>query len=114
MRVEITAVRLRLLGDVANAALRRSLEEHVLERVSEPTLRISLVEVTSLHVGDNRDDRRRVVLLNQNGETVGEDGAVDTAWVHWREAGCGMRDAGGGRREARGGKFWFYWYVNIR
>ena len=53
--------------------------------MGETVLFVGLVEVTSLDVGDDRDHRRRRVLLNENGETVGQHGAVNALWIHyWR------------------------------
>ena len=83
--VEIAAARFGFLRNCADATLLRSLEEHVLERMGETVLFVGLVEVTSLDVGDDRDHRRRRLLLNENGETVGQHRAVNALWIHCRE-----------------------------
>ena len=75
--VEIAAGALGLPGDRAHAAARGALEEHVLEDMGDAGPAIGLVEEAGLHVGDDRDHRRGVVRLHQQGEAVVQDLAPD-------------------------------------
>jgi hypothetical protein len=45
--------------------------------VGETVLVIGLVEVSGFYMGDDRDDRRGVVDLDEKGEAVREDSAVN-------------------------------------
>ena len=83
VRVQVSAARLRFLGDVADAALAGSFEEHVLKRVRESAFGVGLVEVARLDVRDDGDDGRRMILLNENGQAVRKEGAVNAIWVHY-------------------------------
>ena len=52
-----TTVGFRLARDLSNPPRRRPLEEHVLEDVSDSYDIVRLVEVSSLHVRDDCNDR---------------------------------------------------------
>jgi hypothetical protein len=76
-RVEVAAHRLRLTRDLAHAARRRALEEHVLEHVCDAHDVVGLVEVAGADVGDDGHHGRRPVLPQHHDESVREHGAAD-------------------------------------
>ncbi len=85
VRIEEPAARLRLFREVSDATLLGPLEEHVLEGVRETLLVVGLVEVSGLHVGHDRDDRGRPVLLNENGQSIREHCSMNAVRIHCRE-----------------------------
>ena len=97
--VEIAADGLRLLGDLADAARRRPLEEHVLEDVRDTDDVVGFIEVAGVDVRDDRHDGRRMIAPNENGETVRETRADDRRGIdrgkngrcHERRRGLGAR-----------------------
>ena len=68
--VEISAARLRIARDFADAARRRALEVHVLEHVRDADFVVRLVEIAGLHVRHDRDDRRARVAPHEQAEAV--------------------------------------------
>jgi hypothetical protein len=104
VRVEIAALGLGLLRDLAHAAARRALEEHVLEHVRHADDVVRLVEVAGAHEGVDRDDRRRGVAPDEHGEAVREHGAVHRGGIEQLDRiGRGHR-ADGGASRGRGGR----------
>ena len=65
-------------GNLTTGATRRALEEHVLEVVREAGAEvIALVDAAGLHPNLDGADRRRVVVLEQDGQAVGQCIALD-------------------------------------
>ncbi len=77
-RVEIAPGGLGLSCNGADAPAARPLEEHVLQDVRDTGPSVRLVEEAGLHMGHHRNDWRRVIRLDEQGKTVGEDFAEDS------------------------------------
>jgi hypothetical protein len=69
-RIQVSADRLGLLGDLTHAARRRALEVHVLQHVRDTDDVVRLVEVSGADERDDRNDRSRPVATDEHREPV--------------------------------------------
>src|SRR5690348_12807540 len=80
--IQIPAHRLGLPRYGADAPSSRPLEEHVLQDMRDAGPPVGLIEEARLYVSDQSDYRGRVIGLDQQGQSVGEDLPDDSLGPH--------------------------------
>ena len=79
--IQIPTQSLRLARDLANLPLRGSFEEHVLDNVGDSGNAIVFIEIPRLHVRGNAGERHRLLLADDDRQSILEDDFCGLSFV---------------------------------